>query len=64
MHSYAEVLKTLRINTNPADINIKSIRRAKNGALLLKLAKGEEITEKFSEAIRSSLMDTADMREV
>ena len=52
-HSYAEVLKSLRTNTNPEDINIKSIRRrTMNATLLLQLAKGEKITETFSEAIR------------
>lgn len=65
-HSYAEVLKNLRSKLNPekAEVNIKTIRRTKDGSLLLQLAKGEKIKDTFSEAIKSTLQDTAELREV
>ena len=47
-----------------ADVKIKSVRKTRNGALLLELAKGEKISEKLSEAIKDILLDTADMREL
>lgn len=65
-HSYSEVLKNLRSRLNPekAEVNIKAIRRTKDGSLLLQLAKGEKITETFTEAIKSTLLDTAELREL
>lgn len=65
-HSYAEVLQNLRNKVKPeeADVSIQTIRRTKEGSLLLQLTKGGKINDKFSEAIKSTLVDTADIREV
>lgn len=65
-HTYAEVLQNLRSKIPPAeaDAKIKAIRKTRNGALLMQLARGEKIGEKLSEAIKTTIVDSAEMREL
>lgn len=64
-HSYADVLKTLKDNVKPedADITVRSIRKTRSGAILLELAQGGKV-EQFSEAIKQSLKETAEVRDM
>ena len=65
-YSYAEVLQNLRSKVKPEESNVKirAVRKTRNGAILLELDRGEKITNTLSDAIRSSLMDTAETTEL
>ena len=64
-HSYADILKRLKENVKPedADIRVRSIRKTKAGALLLEVAQGGKV-EQFSEAIKKSLKEAAEVRDL
>ena len=62
-HTYAEILKNLR-NKVTTHVKIMIVRKARNGPLLLELAKGEKISEKLSDAIKDTLLGTANVREL
>lgn len=64
-NSYADVLKRLKENVRPeeADITVRSIRRTRAGAILLQLAQGGNV-EQFSEAIKESLKEAAEVRDM
>ena len=62
-HTNAEILKNFR-NKVTTDVKIKTVRKTRNGSLLSELAKGEKRSEKLSEAITGTLVDTADVREL
>lgn len=64
-HSFADVLKNLRSNVKPeeTEVAVRSIRKTKTGAILLELDKGGK-KEDFCEAIKETLKDAADVRDV
>lgn len=57
--SYAEILKNMKTKIDPEEVgvNIKYIRRTREGDLLVELAKGEGQAKKLENAIKNSLGD-------
>lgn len=64
-HSFADVLKNLRENIKPeeTEVAVRSIRKTKTGAILLELDKGGKKND-FCDAIKGTLKDAADVRDV
>ena len=62
-YSYAEVLKNLKENVKPEelDVTIHTVRRTKTGAILVELEKGYR-KERFCNAVKSSLGAVAEVR--
>lgn len=64
-HSYAEILKNLKENVKPdeAEVDVRSIRKTRDGALLLELKKGGE-KDKFCDIIKDALKDSAQVKDL
>lgn len=64
-HSYADVLKSLRSKIQPSEnASVKGIRKTRTGALLLELGKGEKIPPELFEKIKSTVQESASVREL
>lgn len=63
--SYAEVLKDLRSKIKTDDsIKMKSVRKTRNGAILLELERGEKVRPEFVQKLKESIRETASVAEL
>lgn len=59
--SYASVLKDLRdkLSSESTNIQMKAVRKTRNGALLLEMDKGEKVSKEFCESLKQTLGNAA-----
>lgn len=59
--TFADVLRSMRERTTPEDCDakVKSVRKTKNGEILVELDKGTKDQEKFSETLKTALGEEA-----
>lgn len=64
-HSYSEVLRNLRSKISTDDqVNVRSVRKTKTGAILLELEKGEKVRPEFVQQLKRTIQETASIAEL